>query len=98
MASQRSHFGIHVVVEHPSDASAFFSVFQKKIRIAVGFHLGVEIVAMGFQRISRGTVPVDRILIETVVRREIKAPAKPPHRLCPCPGYKQTRFMCEVGT
>ena len=54
-------------------------MFQEKIVITPFFEFWMELRAMRITRGFCGTVPVNRVLLETVIRSQIKPAAKPPN-------------------
>src|SRR5450755_4573890 len=69
---------VQIVKEQSADAAGFVSMRQKKVAIAPAFVFLVEIGSECLARIPRGSMPVQHILIEWVVRREVEAAAEPP--------------------
>jgi hypothetical protein len=66
---------VEIVEEDAADAARFGAVLQVEVVVAPLLELRVELRSA---RAARRAVPVDGVLIETVIGREIEAAAEPP--------------------
>jgi hypothetical protein len=71
--------GVEVIEEQSSDASGLLPVLEQEILVALPLEAGIEIVPEGLDRRAGGLVPVDRVLLETVVRSQVKPAPEPPN-------------------
>src|SRR5690606_34016575 len=74
--------GIVVVKEQPADSAGFVAVFEKKVVIAPLFEPWINLLAKRCAGLPGGLVPMAAIVFIAVIRRQVIAPAEPPHRGC----------------
>src|SRR3990167_4559936 len=79
----REIFFVEVVEEQPADAARLVAVLQEKIFIAQLLEARIIIRTEGIAGGLGGAVPVDRVLLETIIRRQVETAAEPPHRFSP---------------
>jgi hypothetical protein len=78
--------GVEVVEEEPADAAGLVAVLEVEVVVAPALEPGVQgvgvlaVVAEALAGGAGGAVPVDHVLIEAVVGREVEAAAEPPDR------------------
>ena len=88
-----------VIEEHAADAARLVAMLQIEIFVAPLLEARVFVGAEGFERALARRVEVMRVLLVSVVRRQIRSAAEPKDvtlilRLCD----EETTFMCTVGT
>lgn len=85
---------VKVVEKQAADTPWFVTVLQEEVLVAPALAAGINFRPERLAGGPRSAVPVDAVLLEAVVGRQIETAAEPPHRLNLIPpGYKET----EVG-
>ena len=69
---------VQIIEEQTADAARLVAVFEKEISVAPFFVARIHVVTERRARLLRGSVPVQDIFVERIVRREIETAAKPP--------------------
>ena len=86
-----------VVEKKATDASLFVSVAKMKIVVTGSLESGIKLAAKGRTCLKRGLMPVDRIDLVTIVRRQIKPPAEPPNQPGRCACTKKSHVHMRGG-
>src|ERR1700683_2656077 len=77
-AARESAF-VEIIEEQTAYPAGFIPVRQEKIAVAPLLVFFVPVRAKWLARGARGAMPVQHVLIERIVRREIEAAAEPPN-------------------
>ena len=72
-----------IVEEDAADAARLVAVLQEKIVVAPALEARMQVGAEGRQRVATRLVEMPRILLDTVIRRQVHAAAEPHHWLAP---------------
>src|SRR3984957_9141165 len=86
-----------VVEEQTADAARFVSMGQEEIAVAPSLVLFVGAGPEGLAGRSGGAVPVQDVLVERIVRREIEAAAEPPHGRQTCGSGNEEAHIAMSG-
>src|SRR5690606_11011962 len=73
--------GVVVIEEQTTDTPGLLTMFQIEVVVAPLLERRIHIVAERLTGIAGGAVPVDAILVESVIGRQIVAATKAVHRL-----------------
>ena len=72
-----------IVEEEAADAAWFVAVAQVEVGVARVLQARMHVDPERLARLARSAMPVPRVLVVAVVRRQVEAAAEPPHRLVP---------------
>src|SRR5690606_16334832 len=82
---------VQIVEKQPADAARFVAMLQIKIFVAPFFKARINIGAERHAGLAGCTVPVNAILLETVIGRQVVTAAEPPYGFC-------SRFLGDKET
>src|SRR5271155_4099403 len=80
---------VEVIEEQAADPASFIPMRQEKIAIAPVLVSFVHIRAEGQACGARSSVPVQHVLVERIIRREIEPAAEPPNGRCTLGGCEE---------
>ena len=72
--------GIEIVEEQPADAARLVAVLEEEVLVAPALVARIDVVRRTARTVARDAVPMPRVLLERIKRRQVEAAAEPPDR------------------